>query len=1058
MNNHLKVFIIIFFATFVSYSQQPEFYFHLKDNPGANYTIFAQKVGISPVFDGDYLPTHDYDTQYEKSNTTTGEIISFYAGPDGYTTNRGFDWTTDQSAGEDGRGVLGLGKYRIEIQRETSPGSEIFHNVFSFYFDVRLTDWDWSPDIIFYFDYYFDGEAITKTLTVQKSINPSRNVPMDGLVELWTELGTDQDWSLIVYNSTLSNDFGGSVNYNTPITFEEAPSGFPFDAYYPGHIFPVQSSAQFWKNTIYTLSVTDQVVNFNNLDYKARHWNLNPLAGEYGNTADVTIVGNDTKSYFKPVLPLTVTNNLEGGSSVNYNVNWLITGEETTIGPNDPPYYAFDFRYTPDKYDITAYHTLDALNTNWTFLNWSDGSEYNIKPQIEVTPTNKDFTANYKGHFRSNSADAFGKNTQSKLLRDDNGIYHLFYISMEKLWYTHSLTTNFTGGWSQEEIFCLDLDIVKSFSADILGNKIVFVYEANSPQSEDCGIFFFYYNTQTQRFIDDAIITSIDPAFLGNALPVISYTPNEQFILYKKDSNSPLKYVRRYLTLNGWSNWEPETDLPYSNSFSSSPSIAGIKNLGTNGQTDAIHIVFQGSERSIKYLYSKLQGNNREFSHYADISAGSGYYYNQSPSISLLCDFLPLVSWTASPQAFSQKAKNEMGVSSLSRMKARTSSESFVWGSFFETGDDVDYTFTKSAASSTSEGVISWSENDGTSSKYARRSGTAYLPKNYCFGQSGIQIGISNGTSLSEMKAVLLNTSELPYVVNASSTNFSTPIACAAGVGGTSKIASGTDITFGRSGVVLKNGVEFIYNIGDILAGDSVISFIDHPDTLLYSSAEELNDVVRSSDFYLSPNTTLFFSNFYYVNNKENADSLLTETDMVNFRAELVKSVNDEVVGTFDNITYNINNLDDYDNINYQVDLANIDQGDYYLRLVSEVEGSAEYNLSDLQNNISNLERKNYKEVYFTGDELPSAYYLSQNYPNPYNPATTINYQLPQNGFVTLKIYDILGKEVATLVNEQKTQGRYSINFDASRLASGVYIYQLRVNDYVSSKKMLLLK
>ncbi len=85
-------------------------------------------------------------------------------------------------------------------------------------------------------------------------------------------------------------------------------------------------------------------------------------------------------------------------------------------------------------------------------------------------------------------------------------------------------------------------------------------------------------------------------------------------------------------------------------------------------------------------------------------------------------------------------------------------------------------------------------------------------------------------------------------------------------------------------------------------------------------------------------------------------------------------------------------------------------------------------------------------------------YELSENYPNPFNPTTTINYQLPQTGFVTLKVYDILGKEVAALVNEQKNQGRYSVNFDASHISSGVYIYQLRVNDYVSSKKMLLLK
>ncbi len=83
---------------------------------------------------------------------------------------------------------------------------------------------------------------------------------------------------------------------------------------------------------------------------------------------------------------------------------------------------------------------------------------------------------------------------------------------------------------------------------------------------------------------------------------------------------------------------------------------------------------------------------------------------------------------------------------------------------------------------------------------------------------------------------------------------------------------------------------------------------------------------------------------------------------------------------------------------------------------------------------------------------------LGQNYPNPFNPATTINYQLPKTGFVTLKVYDILGREVATLVNEQKVQGRYTVNFNASRLASGVYMYQFRANDYVSLKKMLLIK
>ena len=85
-------------------------------------------------------------------------------------------------------------------------------------------------------------------------------------------------------------------------------------------------------------------------------------------------------------------------------------------------------------------------------------------------------------------------------------------------------------------------------------------------------------------------------------------------------------------------------------------------------------------------------------------------------------------------------------------------------------------------------------------------------------------------------------------------------------------------------------------------------------------------------------------------------------------------------------------------------------------------------------------------------------YNLAQNYPNPFNPVTTIRYQIPKDGLVTLKIYDILGSEVETLLNEEKVAGKYEVNFNATNLASGVYIYCLNVNNYVNVKKMMLLK
>ena len=85
-------------------------------------------------------------------------------------------------------------------------------------------------------------------------------------------------------------------------------------------------------------------------------------------------------------------------------------------------------------------------------------------------------------------------------------------------------------------------------------------------------------------------------------------------------------------------------------------------------------------------------------------------------------------------------------------------------------------------------------------------------------------------------------------------------------------------------------------------------------------------------------------------------------------------------------------------------------------------------------------------------------YLLYHNYPNPFNPTTTIRYEIPQDGVVTLKIYDILGQEVATIVNEFQKADRYEIEFNSFGLASGVYIYNMKVNEFVESKKMLLLK
>jgi hypothetical protein len=126
----------------------------------------------------------------------------------------------------------------------------------------------------------------------------------------------------------------------------------------------------------------------------------------------------------------------------------------------------------------------------------------------------------------------------------------------------------------------------------------------------------------------------------------------------------------------------------------------------------------------------------------------------------------------------------------------------------------------------------------------------------------------------------------------------------------------------------------------------------------------------------------------------------------------------------------------------YSFSDANVAAGNYTYRLKQmDFDGSFEYS------NEVNVEVL-----------TPGSFELSQNYPNPFNPNTTINYKLPISGQITLKVYNILGDEVATLVNEEKPAGSYEVNFNSEKLASGTYFYKLQADSFIETKKMILLK
>ncbi len=141
-----------------------------------------------------------------------------------------------------------------------------------------------------------------------------------------------------------------------------------------------------------------------------------------------------------------------------------------------------------------------------------------------------------------------------------------------------------------------------------------------------------------------------------------------------------------------------------------------------------------------------------------------------------------------------------------------------------------------------------------------------------------------------------------------------------------------------------------------------------------------------------------------------------------------------------------------------------VDAGEVIPNFIDQYEGSApdmgafESGEAPMEYGVAAYITTGIDDKDLANSEIPSKFYLLQNYPNPFNPTTVISYGIPESGFVTIKVFNVLGQEVATLLNENRTAGSYQINFAASNLPSGMYIYSIQSGKYVSSKKMLLLK
>jgi len=268
-------------------------------------------------------------------------------------------------------------------------------------------------------------------------------------------------------------------------------------------------------------------------------------------------------------------------------------------------------------------------------------------------------------------------------------------------------------------------------------------------------------------------------------------------------------------------------------------------------------------------------------------------------------------------------------------------------------------------------------------------------------------------------------------------------------------------------GTIEKDNTTYSLTLGPIIASNTTYGFEDDIPPQTVHNPVEFNETMVSAVFSLSDNDTLLIgAHGNYTTADSKFQPLKYHVDLVNastmeIHRELFRdtiNIEDSVGVEFlrGYIINNISNGTDQFYVQMVLDTVDSEDADYSLTGVYEddtpPEGDAPRNYKTkvfFENGTSSLTAVN---------QIPKEYALSQNYPNPFNPVTKINFALPKQGFVTLKIYDITGREIQTLVNEVKQAGHYTVDFNGAHLSSGVYFYRIQSGNFVSVKRMVLIK
>jgi hypothetical protein len=698
---------------------------------------------------------------------------------------------------------------------------------------------------------------------------------------------------------------------------------------------------------------------------------------------------------------------------------------------------------------------VNGKQITYTFLKWSDGN--NDNPRTFFTSHDVSVTAIMKGQGISDNQNAYSNSSQRKFVRTDDGALHSVYESLGRVWY--EVSTNNGSTWNiMNGGKPLDSGEGKQPSIDYsyynhnnspVRQILIFYQEKFGSGSKVRLKYFHRWDDQVtyhyQNHVDVATVSG--DYSTTNTTPVVAFDHlNKIQVAWKNGSNSGLysKYGYIYFINNNIHNAAISltigpTSLTGSNAFN--PTIYSLK----SGEAKSMFAWEEqsGSNSSIKYaLLDHTQISGDPFT----VSADNGYTKNFAPSIAGW-DNNVRVTWVAYRSSYADGPLGEddpegdgpgdpvyLGGETKVFFRSKTNS---VWSAFNSYGSNANTVSINRNSNNTF--AFAWSEGSSNVNKFVR---SDHLSDVFTTNTTGRHLQVGNYSNLNNMRLNSFKTSTSPYSFSLSN----------------AFLVTAHNVTSERQGIIVRDSTVFYFSIGDILINGELAYFVDLPEELNVEDKETLNSYLISEPFNLTDYSTFYYGVQYGVNDSALAAEALSGGGFVNYKVELVDDQTGEILGTFDDVTFDSENILTYTNLAYEVNTQGIGNRTCRLRLTVDDDLDFNYALVTGYDNEGSIGKRGFVQRTLNNIEVIETYDLAQNYPNPFNPSTIIKYQIPEDGVVTLKIFDILGKEVTTLVNEQKTVGKYELHFDASNLASGVYIYRIQVNDFVSAKKMMLLK